>query len=86
MEQICSTYPVSDPAENGVGDVNDMLTRARAAEDETYIAVVNHSGLYNGGSFVAGPSGEWIIQMDERPGVVLAELDPERPHDGDFCE
>lgn len=54
---------------------NEMLTRARAAENETYIAVVNHSGLYNGGSFVVGPSGECIIQMDERPGVVLADLD-----------
>ncbi len=44
---------------------NELLTRARSAENELFIAVVNHSGTYNGGTFVTGPSGEMITQLGE---------------------
>ncbi len=53
---------------------NEMLTRARAAENELFIAVVNHSGSYNGGSFLVGPSGECLLQMDEHPGVAIVDV------------
>jgi N-carbamoylputrescine amidase len=42
---------------------NELITRCRAAENEVFIAVVNHAGRFNGGSFVVGPSGEPICQM-----------------------
>jgi N-carbamoylputrescine amidase len=53
---------------------NEMLTRARAAENELFIAVVNHAGIYNGGSFVVGPSGECLLQMDDKSGVAVGDL------------
>ena len=53
---------------------NEMLTRARAAENEVYIAVVNHAGNYNGGSFLVGPTGELIHQMDRDPGVAVIDV------------
>ncbi len=53
---------------------NELLTRARAAENEVFIVVVNHSGRYNGGSFVLGPSGEVIIQLGETPTVEVIDI------------
>jgi predicted amidohydrolase len=53
---------------------NEVITRVRAAENEVFIAVVNHAGLYNGGSFIVGPSGEVIIQMDKKPGIEVVDL------------
>jgi predicted amidohydrolase len=42
---------------------NEELTRARAAENEVFIAVVNHARRMNGGSFVVGPGGEVLVQL-----------------------
>ena len=53
---------------------NEMLTRARAAENEVFIAVVNHSGSFNGGSFVVGPSGECLLQLGAEPEVRVIDL------------
>lgn len=53
---------------------NEMITRARAAENEVFIAVVNHSGLYNGGSFIVGPSGECLVQFGSEPRVETFDV------------
>lgn len=53
---------------------NEMITRCRAVENEMFIAVVNHAGRFNGGSFVVGPGGELLHQMDERPGVAVVDV------------
>lgn len=50
---------------------NEMITRCRAAENECFIAVVNHAGRFNGGSFLVGPFGECLKQMDGRPGAEV---------------
>lgn len=52
---------------------NEMITRARAAENEVFIAVVNHARRYNGGSFVVGPDGSVLIQIGPEPQVALVE-------------
>ncbi len=48
---------------------NEMVTRCRAAENELFIAVVNHAGRFNGGSFVVGPGGETVAQLGAAPEV-----------------
>ncbi len=53
---------------------NELITRARAAENEQFIVVVNHAKRYNGGSFIIGPAGEVITQMDSDPGVEVVTL------------
>lgn len=53
---------------------NELITRCRSAENEVFIAVVNHAGRFNGGSFVTGPGGELIVQMGPEPGVEVVEL------------
>lgn len=54
---------------------NEMITRVRAAENEVFIAVVNHAGTFNGGSFVVGPSGECLVQLGAAPEVRCIDLD-----------
>lgn len=53
---------------------NELITRVRAAENEVFIAVVNHAGRFNGGSWIAGPGGEVIVQMGDGPGVATVDL------------
>ncbi len=53
---------------------NELITRARAAENEQFIVVVNHAKRFNGGSFVIGPAGEVITQMGSEPGVEVVTL------------
>jgi (R)-amidase len=53
---------------------NERITQCRAAENEVYIAVVNHAGRFNGGSFVVGPSGEVVHQMGRDAGVDVVEI------------
>lgn len=52
---------------------NELLTRARAAENEVVIVVVNHAGRFNGGSMMIGPMGEVITQLDAKPQVKVVE-------------
>jgi predicted amidohydrolase len=54
---------------------NESLTQALAAATESFIAVVNHSGRFNGGSFLIGPDGECVHQMSAEPGVAVIEVD-----------
>ena len=53
---------------------NEMITRARAAENEVFIAVVNHAHRFNGGSFIVGPSGEVLTQLGTEPEVAIVTV------------
>ena len=53
---------------------NEMITRCRAAENEMFIAVVNHSERFNGGSFIVGPKGELLIQLGKDPAVEVIDV------------
>lgn len=53
---------------------NEMVTRVRAAENEVFIAVVNHAVRYNGGSFIVGPGGQSIIQLGRDAAVHVEDL------------
>ena len=53
---------------------NETITRCRAAENELFIAVINHAGRFNGGSFVVGPGGEKVVQLGAGPEVRTVEL------------
>ena len=65
-----NTYPLTG-ASNSHGQKadNELITRARAAENEVFIAVVNHAGRFNGGSYLVGPLGETICQLGTEPEV-----------------
>lgn len=66
-----NTASLNEPSEKAN---NELLTRARAAENELFIAVVNHAGIYNGGSFLVGPSGECLHQMGAEEGVAVLDV------------
>ncbi len=53
---------------------NEVVTQVRAAENELFIAVVNHAGRFNGGSFLVGPFGEVLHQMGSEPGVAVLDI------------
>lgn len=53
---------------------NEIITRCRAAENEVFIAVVNHAGTFNGGTFLVGPGGELITQMGVEPCVTVVDV------------
>jgi predicted amidohydrolase len=61
----------------------DTLLRARAIENQCYAIGVNRSGsddfgFYPGHSAIITPYGETLIQTDEQPQMVSAELDLEQ--------
>jgi len=53
---------------------NEMVTRVRAAENEVFIAVVNHAVRFNGGSFIVGPGGQTIVQLGPEAAVHVESL------------
>jgi predicted amidohydrolase len=53
---------------------NEIITRVGSASNELFIVVVNHSGRFNGGSFITGPKGEIFCQMNADPGVLTYEI------------
>ncbi len=53
---------------------NEVITRVRATENEMFIAVVNHAGRFTGGSYVVGPGGEVLHQMDDQPGTSVVDV------------
>lgn len=53
---------------------NEAMTRIRAAENEVFIAVVNHAGAFNGGTFVVGPGGECLVQLGAEPEVRVVDV------------
>lgn len=67
----CDTEPLD---RHGNFTENEMVTRVRAAENEVYIIVNNHSARFNGGSFVVGPAGESVVQLGADPEVRKVNL------------
>ena len=69
----------------GTGQAHwELLLRARAVENLAYVVAPAQGGVHENGrrtwghSMVVDPWGEVLAQRDEGPGVVLAELDPQR--------
>lgn len=57
----------------------NILARARAIENTSYVVTANQCGpLATGYSVVVDPFGVVIANAGESPGVVFAELEPER--------
>ena len=59
----------------------DILTAARAVENQTYVVAANavgFSGLfhYSGGSVIVSPSGERLATLGEEEGVAIGKIDP----------
>lgn len=65
------TYPLNAPPNYAE---NEVVTRVRAAENEVFFVVVNHSGRCNGGSFVLGPGGECLRQLGPEPETACIDL------------
>jgi predicted amidohydrolase len=65
----------------GYGHLQDLRTRARAQDNQLFVAAVNHVSTegdvtYCGRSQVADPRGDVLVQAsDEQPDAVVAELD-----------
>lgn len=53
---------------------NEIITRVGSAGNELFTVVVNHSGRFNGGSFITGPMGELLCQMNSKPGVLVYDI------------
>jgi predicted amidohydrolase len=63
----------------GKEDHFTTLVRARAIENTSYVVTANQSGpLATAYSIVVDPFGVVIANAGEEPGVVFAELEPER--------
>ncbi len=64
--------------------VADVTVRARAFENQCYVAYANYCGTegdltYVGSSLIAGPHGEILAQAGESPTLLIAELPPRDP-------
>lgn len=60
----------------------DCLLKARAIENQAYIAAVNRTGeggglLYNGHSALFGPRGERLTTLCQEESLLIGEVDPE---------
>lgn len=61
-----------------------VLLRARAIENQTYVLAANQTGLaatgvaFHGHSMIVDPWGEVLVEAGEDQGVVVAEIDAER--------
>jgi predicted amidohydrolase len=53
---------------------NEIITRVGSTCNELFMVVVNHAGRFNGGSFITGPKGELLCQMNADPGVLTHEV------------
>lgn len=62
----------------------ELLLRARAVENQCYVLAAAQGGTHPTGrrtwghSMLIDPWGEIVAELDEGPGVVLGELDPQR--------
>lgn len=62
-----------------------VLAQARAMEHQVWVVAANAAGVHNGvelagSSLVAAPNGKLVATADERPGVTIVELEPEKIH------
>lgn len=60
-----------------------ILSRARAIENQCYVATINGSGSFDGASLLGrstihDPWGTVLASSDDEPAIVTAEIDPER--------
>jgi 5-aminopentanamidase len=67
--------------------VADTLVRARAWENQVYVAYVNHDGVeggttYVGRSRIVGPDGSVLDRREAGTGLLWADVDPERVRQG----
>jgi predicted amidohydrolase len=63
----------------GKEDHWNTLVRARAIENTSYVVTANQTGpLATGYSLIVDPFGVVIANAGEAPGVIFAELEPER--------
>jgi predicted amidohydrolase len=67
--------------------VADTLVRARAWENQVYVAYVNHDGVegdttYVGRSSIVGPDGSVLDHLESGTGLVWADVDPEQVRQG----
>ncbi len=53
---------------------NEIITRVGSTCNELFMVVVNHAGRFNGGSFITGPKGDLLCQMNADPGVLTYEV------------
>jgi deaminated glutathione amidase len=62
----------------------ETLLRARAIENQCYVLAAAQGGVHDGGrrtwghSMLIDPWGEIVASLDEGPGTVVGDLDPER--------
>ncbi|MCH5048805.1 deaminated glutathione amidase [Pectobacterium aquaticum] len=57
----------------------ELLVRARALENTTYLVAVGECGVKNiGNSMVVDPLGVVVAQAPETPALIYANIDPER--------
>jgi len=57
-------------------EVHRCLLRTRAFENEAYVLVVNHAApRLNGHSMFIGYDGNIVSELDENPGILMAEVD-----------
>ncbi|WP_174868630.1 deaminated glutathione amidase [Pectobacterium polaris] len=57
----------------------ELLVRARALENTTYLVAVGECGVKNiGNSMVVDPLGVVVVQAPETPALIYANIDPER--------
>lgn len=70
----------------GFGYLQDLRSRARAQDNQIFVAAVNHVGIegtahYCGASQIAGPRGDVLARAStSEPGVITAELVLESIH------
>jgi len=67
--------------------VADTLVRARAWENQVYVAYANHEGVegdttYVGRSSIVAPDGSVIDRREGGTGLLWADVDPEQVHRG----
>ncbi|KFX20424.1 deaminated glutathione amidase [Pectobacterium betavasculorum] len=57
----------------------ELLVRARALENTTYLVAVGECGIKNiGNSMVVDPLGVVVVQAPETPALIYADIEPER--------
>jgi predicted amidohydrolase len=64
----------------------DILLKARAVENQFYVAGVNRVGHGNGldftgGSVILDPLGETLAHAGDQEGIILADIDPAHPRE-----